>query len=407
MHGPLWAWRIVQQLAAASDRHPPAHRGSAAAKSGTGSPWQRGRGGGIRQAGDDALASFGKLAGLGEHRRVVAGRIEFLGGGALILAVEGTQRLAGEQFAQLVGDRLILGGNIARGLRGFCSGSSGRRRRGGGRCRCRRCGTCRRRGCGCRGRRCGGRDRGIGLRRIGGFRCRRGGDIGGLRLGGLCRCAGRRAASVACCRASHRRSHGGFTSADLAASGSAAVVSAGNRRRWGAHWPVRPRDRGVDYEFGSVGRGVSCASAEVADTVGKLAATAIRTRSNPDSCSNSTHYHTPGWNRPGLLERFKSVLVSQSARKAPAIDRLAPARSQRRRYICPLVQPQCGASSLTPKHLISLSGRLPRSTAFVCHRRHGSKGSLMWLSRPRGLWRRSSRAGRRFVELRYRSNGRS
>ena len=49
-------------------------------------------------------------------RRIFAGRVELLDRAALVLAVESAQRLAGELFAQFVGDRLIGGRHVARGL---------------------------------------------------------------------------------------------------------------------------------------------------------------------------------------------------------------------------------------------------------------------------------------------------
>ena len=78
-------------------------------------------GGGILQAGDDALGAGGQLAGLGPQRRIFARAVEFLDRGALALAVESAQRLAAEHFAQFVGDRLI-------GRRERCSRPSPARR---------------------------------------------------------------------------------------------------------------------------------------------------------------------------------------------------------------------------------------------------------------------------------------
>src|SRR5882757_2991556 len=131
-------------------------------------------GGGVLQAGDDALAAVGQFAGLGPLRRVFTRAVELLDRGALGLAVESAQRFAAEHFAQFVGDRLIGGGNVARGLHRLL----GRLRRG------RRGGRGRR-----RGRR---RGRGIALRRfvLGGFGWfgfggGRGDDFRGLRIGRL------------------------------------------------------------------------------------------------------------------------------------------------------------------------------------------------------------------------------
>jgi len=202
----------------------------------------------------------------------------------------------------------------------------------------------------------------------------------------------------------------GFTSADLAASGSAAVVSALKSPAVGGG-TLAGSGRGIAASIASsaaLERGVSCASAEVADTVRKLAATAIRTRSNPRRLFEQSRIITPpGWNRPGLLERFKSVFgFTVCAESAGLIDRLARLHATNADdTFAPLVQPApCGAThdKLTPKHLISfeLCVFATRHSLCLSPPRHGSKGSLMWLSRPRGLGGVARpRAGRRFVEL--------
>src|SRR6185369_17517481 len=90
----------------------------------------------------DTLGAVGELARLRPLRRVFTRAVEFFDRGALGLAVENAQRPAAEHFAQFVGDRLIGGGHVARGLHRL-PGRLRRGRRGGRGCR-----RCRRRGCG-------------------------------------------------------------------------------------------------------------------------------------------------------------------------------------------------------------------------------------------------------------------
>ena len=90
-------------------------------------------GGGILQPRDDALAGRGQRAALRPQRGEVTRGVEFLDRGPLGLAVEIARRLAAQQILELVGDRLIRGRDVARGLDRLGGGSRGGRRRRGGR----------------------------------------------------------------------------------------------------------------------------------------------------------------------------------------------------------------------------------------------------------------------------------
>ena len=178
-------------------------------------------------------------------------------------------------FAQFVGDRLVGRRDVARGLH-----------RLRGRC--------------CGGRRRGGR-RGRGVGRLGSL-CRRGGDVGRLRIGSFCRrarrgCSGR--FRLGC--VGHRR------------GGVELEIGGGRRRNVGG---FGTRDRGFDREFGSAAaRRILAASAEVADTVRKVAATVIKTRSNPARWFEQSRIVAPlGRTAPAWNSLQLSFLIASAKR---------------------------------------------------------------------------------------------
>ena len=148
----------------------------------------------------------------------------------------------------------------------------------------------------------------------------------GLRVGGLC---GRGGLSRLLDRLGRVRHRGGGVDLEIAD---------GRRRNVGR---FGTRDCCVDREFGGAGaRRVDwAASAEVADTVRKVAATAISTRSNPARFVEQSRIVTPPWAklpRHGTVVRYRS---SRLAREAPARSvsqsYACTQRFKRRRYMCP------------------------------------------------------------------------
>ena len=166
----------------------------------------------------------------------------------------------------------------------------------------------------------------------------------------------------------------------LAASGTVAVVSILKSPMVGGG-TLAGSGRGTAASIASsaaLARGVVdwAASAEVADTVRKVAATAISTRSNPARFVEQSRIVTPPWAklpRHGTVVRYRS---SRLAREAPARSvsqsYACTPRFKRRRYMCP----SHAASAMRDTHdkLTSnypfASGRmfLPRAPPFVCHR---------------------------------------
>src|SRR5438132_2089670 len=134
----------------------------------------------------------------------------------------------------------------------------------------------------------------------------------------------------------------GFATA-LAASGTVAVVSILKSPTVGGG-TVAGSGRGTAASIASsaaLARGVVdwAASAEVADTVRKVAATAISTRSNPARFVEQSRIVTPPWAklpRHGTVVRYRS---SRLAREAPARSvsqsYACTPRFKRRRYMCP------------------------------------------------------------------------
>ena len=128
-------------------------------------------GGGILQPRDDALAVRGQRAALRPQRSEVARGVEFLDRGPLGLAVEIARRFGAQQILEFVGDRLIRGRDVARGLDRLLGGFGGRRSGSGGRRRSRG----------------GGRRVLLGGIRLVGVGGRSGDDVGRLCLGRLLR----------------------------------------------------------------------------------------------------------------------------------------------------------------------------------------------------------------------------
>src|SRR5215212_5444751 len=134
----------------------------------------------------------------------------------------------------------------------------------------------------------------------------------------------------------------GFSTA-LAASGTVAVVSILKSPTVGGG-TLAGSGRGTAASIASsaaLARGVVdwAANAEVADTVRKVAATAISTRSNPARDVEQSRIVTPPWAklpRHGTVVRYRS---SRLAREAPARSvsqsYACTLRFKRRRYICP------------------------------------------------------------------------
>src|SRR5437868_7739360 len=129
----------------------------------------------------------------------------------------------------------------------------------------------------------------------------------------------------------------------LAASGTVAVVSILKSLAVGGG-TLAGSGRGTAASIASsaaLARGVVdwAASAEVADTVRKVAATAISTRSNPARFVEQSRIVTPPWAklpRHGTVVRYRS---SRLAREAPARSvsqsYACTPRFKRRRYMCP------------------------------------------------------------------------
>ena len=129
----------------------------------------------------------------------------------------------------------------------------------------------------------------------------------------------------------------------LVASGTEAVVSILKSPMVGGG-TLAGSGRGTAASIASsaaLARGVVdwAASAEVADTVRKVAATAISTRSNPARFVEQSRIVTPPWAklpRHGTVVRYRS---SRLAREAPARSvsqsYACTPRFKRRRYICP------------------------------------------------------------------------
>ena len=307
-------------------------------------------GGGVLQAGDHALGAVGQLAGLGPLRRIFARAVEFLDRGALVLAVEIAQRLAAEHFAQFVGDRLIGRGTLLAAFTGSLAGSAA------GAWRSRRRGAA------------------VAVSRVVGLR-RRGDDRRPARWGSaavavrrLARLRGRLVGRLG--RIGHR---GGGIDLEIADARRRDVG------RFGA------RDCGIDREFCGAGARrirLGSARAEVADTARKVAATAIRTRSNPARLVEQSRIVTPPWAklpRHGTVVRYRS---SQLARKAPAsIGSVGtPARNDSNAddTCAPFMQPApCGAThdKLTSNNPFAFGWRGFATPPAVClsPASHGSK----------------------------------
>ena len=253
-------------------------------------------GGRILQPRDHALGAGGQRAALGPERREVARVVEFLDRGALVLAVEIAQRLARRSCraaCRRPADRrratLLAAFTGSAAGAAAVAGAAGRRLRGG---------------VVAAGRRAFARSLGGASRR----RC--GGDVGRLRLG----------ASAA----SALRLDGFAAPTAVVSSLKSAAVGRRDVGGFGA------RDRGIDREFGGAGarRIRLAASAEVADTVRKVAATAINTRSNPARLVRTvTHRRTP-WAK---LPRHGTVfgIVGHSLRESAGFCRTLHACTQR------------------------------------------------------------------------------
>src|SRR3954447_16839256 len=119
------------------------------------------------------------------------------------------------------------------------------------------------------------------------------------------------------------------------------------------------------------------ASAEVADTVRKVAATAISTRSNPARFVEQSRIVPPPWAklpRHGTVVRYRSSrLARESAGSIGSQSYACTPRFKRRRYICPSHAASAMRDNSRQTDLklpVYISGRmfLPRSPPFVCHR---------------------------------------
>ena len=221
-------------------------------------------GGGILQPGDRRPWRGGQRAGLGPQRRVFARGVEFLDRGAFGLAVEIAHDLAPNISRSLSATGWSAGGTLLAALTGSLAGSatgawrlpSRRRRRFG------------------RGRGCGRRPA-LSARPA----CRLALAFGRLR------------------RVGHRRGGVQLEIADGRAAGRWPVRDAGSPRR------SRVRRR--------CARRIGLASAEVADTVRKVAATAIRTRSNPARFFEQSRISHPlGRNCPGMEQSLISFVTA-------------------------------------------------------------------------------------------------
>src|SRR3954452_1003202 len=171
----------------------------------------------------------------------------------------------------------------------------------------------------------------------------------------------------------------GFSTA-LAASGTVAVVSILKSPAVGGG-TLAGSGRGTAASIASsaaLARGVVdwAASAEVADTVRKVAATAISTRSNPARFVEQSRIVTPPWAklpRHGTVVRYR---WSQLAREAPArsvLSRTLGRYGSNADDTCaPLMQPApCGTTHdklTSTARLHSGIAFLPRPPPFVCHR---------------------------------------
>src|SRR3954470_9891493 len=166
----------------------------------------------------------------------------------------------------------------------------------------------------------------------------------------------------------------------LAASGTVAVVSILKSPIVGGG-TLAGSGRGTAASIASsaaLARGVVdwAASAEVADTVRKVAATAISTRSNPARFVEQSRIVTPPWAklpRHGTVVRYR---WSQLAREAPArsvLSRTLGRYGSNADDTCaPLMQPApCGTTHdklTSTARLHSGIAFLPRPPPFVCHR---------------------------------------
>ena len=132
--------------------------------------------------------------------------------------------------------------------------------------------------------------------------------------------------------------------------------------------------------------GPACANAEVADTVRKVAATAISTRSNPARLVERSRIVTPlGRNCPGIgtvLDNLGTAVVPYSFAKAPACCSNSHASTSdlfmyacTQRFIRRRMRPADAASATRGnsrqtdfKVPLQRMRLLPRSVPFVCHR---------------------------------------
>ena len=156
----------------------------------------------------------------------------------------------------------------------------------------------------------------------------------------------------------------------LAASGTVAVVSILKSPMVGGG-TLAGSGRGTAASIASsaaLARGVVdwAASAEVADTVRKVAATAISTRSNPARFVEQSRIVTPPWaNCPGM-EQSLGIVGHGLAGSAGSIGSQSYAwtpRFKRRRYMCPFMQPApCG----TTHDKLTSTARLHSGLCF-CH----------------------------------------
>ena len=248
------------------------------------------------------LPLVGQRAALRPQRRKFARGVEFLDRGPFGLAVEIAQRFRAQHVAQFVGDRLIGRRDVAGGLDRFLGGLGGRR-------------------CGGRSRRsCAGVAVAVSFLAVSLLLVS---ALAGVGLGSAVD-SGRH-------RSCRRSAAGAVTTSDglvsaafsrhLRARRAPARCVSGLKSLTVGGGTLAGSGRGIAASIASsaalLRAGSVCASAEVADTVRKVAATAISTRSNPARFFEQSRIVTPlGRNCSGMEQLLVSSVTAFA--KAPA-----------------------------------------------------------------------------------------